>query len=201
MLYSELKRSVLSHLNRATLQGTPIPPAYSLQADDELRIPLFLNEALMTIRASMPKIRLAELTAGEILEDKLRYRLPADFLRLHSGGVWRQKAGHYDRVNGFLLQGRDYILIPRKEEGKYTVEYSAKPSLLPEKPTGAYQLQEEEEVLYTAIPYAAAALARDGNDEFLCTALYNEFRTRLTALLPQRTAEVSAVTDVYGGWQ
>ena len=200
MLYSELKRSVLAHLNRATLQGSPIPASYSLQADDELRIPGFLNEALMTIRASVPKVRLAPLTAGEILGDTLRYQLPRDFLALRSGGVWCLRDGHYGRTGDFRLQGRDYILLPRGK-GDYTVEYCARPILLPANPTPNTELQEETEILYAAIPYAAAALARDEGDNFLYTTLYNEFRARLAALIPDRTAEVGAVEDVYGGWQ
>ncbi|MBQ2995844.1 MAG: hypothetical protein IJE22_01225 [Oscillibacter sp.] len=63
MLYSDIKGLVLAHIDRYTLQGSPIPPAYSLQSDDEARIPLFVNHGLLTLR---PK---GELLPAKVKED------------------------------------------------------------------------------------------------------------------------------------
>lgn len=47
MLYSDIKRLVLSHIDRYSLQGVALPLAYSLQSDDENRIPFFVNEGVL----------------------------------------------------------------------------------------------------------------------------------------------------------
>ena len=47
MIYSDIRRLVLSHIDRYSLQGVALPLAYSLQSDDENRIPFFVNEGVL----------------------------------------------------------------------------------------------------------------------------------------------------------
>lgn len=54
MTYGELKRKVLELMDRATVAGSDISPAYNGQSDVLRRIPGLLNDAVMRIRDRIP---------------------------------------------------------------------------------------------------------------------------------------------------
>lgn len=196
MIYSDIRRLVLSHIDRYSTSGTPIPSAYSLQQDDENRVPLFVNAGLLAVRAKTNRKRIFTPIAGEVLGHWRRYALPQDCRSVVSGGVWQLTAGEYRRCHDFCLQGGRYILLPPGDG--YSVEYRAKPLLLPPDPKANYDLQEDEEEIYAAALYAASALVRRA-DEFACSALYREFLALTDAMIPAPAAEAAVVSDPYGG--
>ena len=53
MLYSEIKRAVLSHINQYSIAGGQVSLTYNNQADYVNRIPQLINEALVNIRTSV----------------------------------------------------------------------------------------------------------------------------------------------------
>jgi hypothetical protein len=56
MLYSEIKRAVLSRIHQYSISGKTIAESYNNQADYLNRIPLFVNEGLMAICTSVKPI-------------------------------------------------------------------------------------------------------------------------------------------------
>ena len=81
MTYGELKRKVLELMDRATVAGSDISPAYNGQSDVLRRIPGLLNDAVMRIRDRIPledQVLLGK-TQGEAVGPYRRYALPEDF--------------------------------------------------------------------------------------------------------------------------
>ena len=203
MLYSEIKRETLSHIHRYTVAGKPVSASYNNQADYLNRIPVFINEALVNILTLVKReATVYPLTDGEEYGDCLRHELPDDFYTLRSGGVSRIRNGRFEPTNNYRLQGKKYILIPKGEDGEYTVEYYRYPNLLPLDAKDSFNLKEDIEVIQTATYYAAAQLALY-DDEFLYASLYNDYESRLSRLSPGISTEARAVDDAYGftaGW-
>lgn len=56
MLYSEIKRAVLSRIHQYSIAGKQVAPSYNNQADYVNRIPVFVNEGLMAICTSVKPI-------------------------------------------------------------------------------------------------------------------------------------------------
>lgn len=196
MLYSEIKRATLGHINRYSVAGSPVAPSYNNQADYLNRIPLLINDALVNIRTLVkPDPVLVQLKAGKDYGDYLRCRLPEDFWALKTGGVSEVRNGHFQRTNDYRLMGKDYILIP-KGAGTYTVEYYKYPEQLPLNPADSYELQEDLEVIQTATYYAAANLMLH-EDEFVYSSLYNDYESRLARISRGVRAEVQSVQDAY----
>ena len=128
--------------------------------------------------------------------DMLRYTLPDDFYALRTGGVTVLRGGHFEKTNEYRLQGKKYILTPKNEADKYTIEYYRYPNQLPMDPANDFDLEEDIDVIHAATYYAAANLVMQ-EDEFAYAALYNDYESRLTRLSPGITTEVHAVDDAY----
>lgn len=197
MLYSEIKRTVLSHINQYTMAGTPVAASYNNQADYLNRIPLFVNEGLVNIRTLVkPDAVVLPLLEGEEYGGMMRYKLPEDFWSLKSGGISVLRDGRFKKTNTYKLQGKDYILTPKCEDASYTVEYYKYPEQLPLDCADNYELVEDPEVIHTACYYAAANLLRL-EDEFAYATLYNDYESRLGRISPGIRMEVAPVEDVY----
>ena len=198
MLYSEIKRSVLEHINQYTMAGTPVAPSYNNQADYIGRIPNLINEALVNIRTLVkPDPVVYPLTDGEAYGDMTRYELPDDFWSLKTGGVSVIRNGRFHRTNEYRLQGKKYILIPASTEGSFTVEYYRYPVQLPASPSDNTVVDEDPEVIQAATYYAAANLVLL-EDEFAYSTLYNDYESRLSRISSGISAEVLEVEDRYG---
>ena len=204
MRYSTIKRSVLSHIDQYSVAGTPVAETYNNQADYLRRIPELINEALVTIRTTVkPEPQVYALRHGQEYGDMLRFFLPEDFWSLKTGGVSVTRDGRFQKTNEYRLQGK-YILVP-KNSGTYTVEYYQYPERLPvdDELTDDFDLDEDIEVIQAATYYAAANLILR-EDEFMYTALFNDFESRLMRLSNGITAEVHPVEDAYSfgaaGW-
>jgi hypothetical protein len=198
MLYSEIKRETLSHIHRYTVAGKPVSASYNNQADYLNRIPTYINEALVNILTLVKReATVYPLTDGEEYGDCLRYELPDDFYTLRSGGVSRIRDGHFEQTNNYRLQGKKHILIPKGDDGEYTVEYYRYPNLLPLDAKDSFNLKEDIEVIQTATYYAAAQLTLH-DDEYVYASLYNDYESRLGRLSPGVSMEVRAVDDAYG---
>jgi len=196
MLYSEIKRTVLSHINQYTMAGTPVAVNYNNQADYLNRIPQLFNEGLVNIRTLVkPDPVVLPLLNGEEYGGMLRYRLPADFWSLKSGGVSVIRDGKFRKTNTYKLLGKDYILTPKTED-QYTVEYYCYPVQLPLDPADNFSVDEDLEVIHAACYYAAANLLRL-EDEFAYATLYNDYESRLGRISPGIRMEVAPVDDVY----
>lgn len=199
MLYSEIKRETLSHINQYTMAGSQISTFYNNQADYLNRIPQLINEALVNIRTLVkPEPVVYPLTDGEDYGDMIRYELPADFWSLKTGGVTMIRDGRFQKTNDYRLQGKRFVLVPKSAESSYTVEYFRYPNQLPidKTLTDNFNLEEDIEVIQAATYYAAANLVLL-EDEFAYASLYNDYESRLTRIAPVVTAEVFTTGDVY----
>ena len=196
MQYRTIKRTVLELIDRYSVAGQPVSPAYNAHADALHRIPALINQALLDIRTgSCPERSVCRLDAGEDVGGGWRrHALPGDFWRLCSGGVRRVSGDGLSPVNDYQLNGERAILTP---DGVYMVEYYHYPSQLPDDPPDEYECDESPDILRIACLYAAACLCRT-EDEFLYTTLSNEYESRLSRLTPALCAEVRSVRDVYG---
>lgn len=198
MLYSEIKREVLGHIDQYSMAGTPVAASYNNQADYLSRIPVLINEGLVNIRTLVkPDPVVLPLENGEEYGGMMRYELPEDFWNLKTGGVSVIRKGQFHKTNDYRLQGKKYILIP-KTDAAYTVEYYKYPDLLPldKTLTDTFDLKEDIEVIQTATYYAAANLVMR-EDEFMYASLYNDYESRLSRISPGITVEVQQVEDAY----
>lgn len=198
MLYSEIKREVLGHIDHYSMAGTPVAASYNNQADYLSRIPLLINEGLVNIRTlCKPSPVVLPLENGEEYGGMMRYELPEDFWSLKTGGVSVIRNGQFHKTNEYRLQGKKYILIP-KTDAAYTVEYYKYPNQLPidKTLTDDFELEEDIEVIQTATYYAAANLVMR-EDEFMYASLYNDYESRLSRISPGITVEVQQVEDAY----
>ena len=203
MLYSEIKRETLSHVNLYTIGGGPVAASYNNQADYLNKIPHLINEALVNIRTLVkPDPVVYPLSDGQVMGDMVRYELPDDFWSLRTGGVSVIRDGRFQKTNNYRLQGKKYILVPKDAEGEYTVEYYRYPDQLPMDPQDTAELKEDIEVIQAATYYAAANLVMQ-EDEFAYSALYNDYESRLGRISRGITAEVEPIQDAYAfnaGW-
>lgn len=196
MLYSEIKRETLGHINRYSVAGTPIAASYNNQADYLNRIPHLINEALVNIRTlCKPDAVVYQLESGQPYGDLIRHKLPDDFWSLKTGGVSVIRNGRFEKTNEYRLMGKDFILVP-KGAGDYTVEYYKYPEQLPVNPDDNQDLAEDLEVIQAATYYAAAYLVLQ-EDEFAYTSLYNDYESRLSRISRGITCEVQPVADAY----
>ena len=198
MLYSEIKRETLGHIDQYSMAGSPVAASYNNQADYLNRIPILINEGLVNIRTLVKREPVVyALNNGEIYGDLMRCRLPKDFWSIKTGGVSVIHNGRFEKTNEYRLQGKDYILVP-KDSGSYTIEYYKYPNLLPTDKTltDDYDLDEDIEVIQTATYYAAANLVMR-EDEFMYASLYNDYESRLSRIFPGITVEVQPVQDAY----
>lgn len=195
MTYGSLKRRVLEHLNRATINGAEVSPAYNGQSDDLLRIPGLINEAVTVIRTQyLYEIATFLPTNGEPVGDMVKYALPEDFYAL-CGHIHQFSQGRLTPFRGGKLLGSKELLLPR---GEFVVEYRRYPSLLPEDPADDYEYAQNAEVLDAAAWFAAAQLAVT-EDEVLYAAALREYEKRLGRMGTPLWAECGRVADVYGG--
>jgi hypothetical protein len=198
MLYSEIKRETLGHIDQYSMAGTPVAASYNNQADYLNRIPVLINEGLVNIRTLVkPDPVVLTLTDGEEYGGMIRYELPDDFWSLKTGGVSVIRCGRFCKTNEYRLQGKKYILTPKTED-TYTVEYYKYPNLLPlnKTLTDTFELNEDIEVIQAATYYAAANLVMR-EDEFMYASLYNDYESRLSRISRGITVEVQPVDDAY----
>ena len=196
MTYGELKRKVLELMDRATVAGSDISPAYNGQSDVLRRIPGLLNDAVMRIRDRIPledQVLLGK-TQGEAVGPYRRYALPEDFWLFKTGYVWRVEQDKLLPWKDWQRCG-DAILLP---PGQFWVRYYKYPALLPADPADDYVWGEKRHVLYIAAYYAAAMLSA-GEDSLTYTVLMQEFRERFERLR-EIWCEGEPVEDVYEEW-
>lgn len=204
MLYSEIKREVLGHINQYSVAGTPVAASYNNQSDYLNRIPVLVNEGLVNVRTFVkPDPVVYTLRGGQQFGNMLRFELPNDFWSLRSGGVSVATSRGFHKTNDYRLQGKKYILVP-KDSNTYMVEYYKYPDLLPldKTLTDSFDLDEDIEVIQAATYYAAANLVMM-EDEFAYASLYNDYESRLSRISPGITTEVHGVSDSYNfntGW-
>ena len=204
MLYSEIKREVLSRINQYTRAGSPVAATYNNQADYLNRIATFVNSGVVNIRTTVRR-----MTATVVLSEPesyfggmKRYELPGDFYQLKTGGVSILEDGHLIRTNEYRLSGRTHILVPGNAEHDYVIEYYRYPDLLPLDPADDFEYAEDIDVIKCAATYAAAQLMLY-DDEFTYASLYNDYETQLSQLSNGIEIEVRPVQDAYlfgAGW-
>ena len=198
ILYSEIKRMVLSLIGQYTMAGNVVADSYNNQADYLNKIPGLINAALMNLRTyAKPSTTLKVLSDGEEYSGMLRYEMPEDFRKLKTGGVYILRHGQLSKTNDYRLMGGKTILLPKQENTEYAVEYYCYPSQLPLTCNDSYDLREEPDVIQAAIYYAAAMLMMQ-EDEFTYATLFNEYESRLQRMSYTPEIEVQTTDDVYG---
>ena len=197
MTYREIKRRVLEHINRATIAGQEVSPAYNGQSDDLMRIPGLINEAVVSIRTlARPETGVFTPEEGESMYGMKKYDLPTDFRSMKGGGVYQVKDGRLESFGGWRLFGSRAILLP---EGRFLVEYCRYPDLLPEDPEEDFDYVQDVEVLYAAIYYAAANLVMP-EDEFVYSALMRDYENRFARMIAPVACTTGSVGDVYASF-
>lgn len=197
MTYREIKRRVLEHINRATIAGQEVSPAYNGQSDDLMRIPGLINEAVVSIRTlARPETGVFTPEEGESMYGMKKYDLPTDFRSMKGGGVYQVKDGRLESFGGWRLFGSRAILLP---EGRFLVEYCRYPDLLPEDPEEDFDYVQDVEVLYAAIYYAAANLVMP-EDEFVYSALMRDYENRFARMITPVACTTGRVGDVYASF-
>ena len=196
--YAEIKRKVLELINRYSIAGETISPAYNNQSDFMQRIPGLINDAILRIRTeAAPIISSCTLGGGPKGEGMRPYSLPAGCRGIKTGGVYRVVNGSYSPTADYRLLGDSSILLPA-DGAEYVIEYYFQdPDSLCSSQPDFDDVMEEPEVVTAACYYAAAMLLMDEN-EFGYAALYNEFQSRMDGMRPLPTAEISPIRDVYG---
>ena len=197
MTYREIKRRVLEHINRATIAGQEVSPAYNGQSDDLMRIPGLINEAVVSIRTlARPETGVFTPEEGESMYGMKKYDLPTDFRSMKGGGVYQVKDGRLESFGGWRLFGSRAILLP---EGKFLVEYCRYPDLLPEDPEEDFDYVQDVEVLYAASYYAAANLVML-EDEFVYSALMRDYENRFARMIAPVACTTGNIGDVYAAF-
>ena len=197
MTYREIKRRVLEHINRATIAGQEVSPAYNGQSDDLMRIPGLINEAVVSIRTlARPETGVFTPEEGESMYGMKKYDLPTDYRSMKGGGVYQVKDGRLESFGGWRLFGSRAILLP---EGRFLVEYCRYPDLLPEDPEEDFDYVQDVEVLYAAIYYAAANLVMP-EDEFVYSALMRDYENRFARMITPVACTTGNVADVYASF-
>ena len=197
MTYREIKRRVLEHINRATIAGQEVSPAYNGQSDDLMRIPGLINEAVVSIRTlARPETGVFTPEEGESMYGMKKYDLPTDFRSMKGGGVYQVKNGRLESFGGWRLFGSRAILLP---EGRFLVEYCRYPDLLPEDPEEDFDYVQDVEVLYAAIYYAAANLVMP-EDEFVYSALMRDYENRFARMIAPVACTMGNIGDVYASF-
>ena len=197
MTYREIKRRVLEHINRATIAGQEVSPAYNGQSDDLMRIPGLINEAVVSIRTlARPETGVFTPEEGESMYGMKKYDLPTDFRSMKGGGVYQVKDGRLESFGGWRLFGSRAILLP---EGRFLVEYCRYPDLLPEDPEEDFDYVQDVEVLYAAIYYAAANLVMP-EDEFVYSALMRDYENRFARMIAPVACTMGNIGDVYASF-
>ena len=180
MTYKEIKRRVLEHINRASIAGSEVSPAYNCQSDDLMRIPGLINEAVVSIRTlARPETGVFVPREGESMYGMKKYDLPEDF-RSMKGGVYQVKDGQMESFGGWRLFGSRAILLP-------------------EDPEEDFDYVQDVEVLYAAIYYAAANLVML-EDEFVYSALMRDYENRFARMITPVACTTGSVGDMYASF-
>lgn len=194
MTYKELKTVVLQLLNRYSIAGEQIPTDYNEQPDLLARIPALTKDALQYIASTTGRLRdITLLTDPSSMGKWYCYRLPDDCCRMVAGLLRKDGTRYW----GYQILAGNRLLIPKQDKGDYLLEYFRYPAI----PKG--ELQEEDfldclpQAQSAVCYYVAAQLAMEDNN-FLYSALYQEFERRLARLQEGVTAEPGTVVDAYG---
>lgn len=224
MTYGELKKLVMQLIFSESIAGTEIRETYNNQADYLRMIPGLANDGMMYIATTVKKIpeivplyslgRSRAMLPGGYSE----YILPADFWRMHNGGlVWPRPIGGgqiaYDRFHGYRIYANNRLLVPANVPnlGEVMVEYYRYPHKIPDIPDDALDKKEQEQErdgmeldntpdTHAALPYYIAAQLVMYDDPFRYSALWNAFETRLGRITEPVTTEYSLVDDAYWGF-
>ena len=197
MTYGELKNYVLQLLNAYSVAGEQVALSYNDQADLVARMPHLTRDALIYLATTVRKLRtVAELTEPQTVGNMLVYELPEDFYQL-VGGLVRLDGGRETRYCGYRLVGGRQVQIPREDAGRYQVEYFRYPQVPDEAPDPDLELDCPPEACSAVACYVAAHLAMEDNN-YLHTALYNEFERKLMRLQEGQRLDQGIVEDAYG---
>ena len=107
------------------------------------------------------------------------------------------REGRTLHTNLYSIQGKKYLVIPREEQGDYTITCYRYPDLLNEVPQDGDELDNQPETHY-AIPFYVAAYLVIHDDPFLYATFYNKYEDKLAKMGPGVTAEVRPTADTYG---
>lgn len=196
--YNDVRRSVLSLIRQYSIAGDPVSPAYNNQEDYLNQIAQRINEALVQIRTTSKKeIAHCELSNGDDYYGSKRYSLPDDFIGFVSGSLTGVIDGKMFKVRKWRMLGTKDILLP-DDGDEYFFEYYRYPQQIPYDAKDDYTIDEDPDVMQAAIYYAAAQLVRE-DSAFDFAALNNEFASRMAMMVPQMTASVEGISDVYLG--
>lgn len=199
MTYKWLKNQVLKLLNQYTMAGSPVADLYNNQQDYLERIPSLANDAIMEIATTVRKIQATmdlSMLPSEDIGEQIRYRLPTDFYQFKSGDTVITTDGKVLHTNQYSLHGQRFLIVPKTEDGEYSITYYRYPVLLEEKPQDGDELDNTPETHF-AIPFYVASFLVAHDEPFLCSLFMNKFTDKLQNMLPDITAEAHSTADAY----
>ena len=200
MNYKFIREQVLKLLNQYSVAGSQVDSDYNNQMDYLQKIPALTNDAMLEIATTVRRIpsvvRLADLDAEDIGKE-LRYALPEDFYQFKSGDVVKTDDGKILHTNRYSLYGKNYLVVPKDEVGEYSITYYRYPKLLDEVPADDDELDNTVETHF-AIPFYVASFLVSQDDAFLCALFNNKYEDKLSKMIPDISAEIDTVQDVYG---
>lgn len=204
MTYGQVKRAALKLLNQYSVAGELVADSYNNQQDYINRIPELVNDAMMeiaTVGRKIPVLLELKNLAYEEIGDMVRYTLPMDFLQFKSGSVVKTVDGRILHTNVYMVQGGNYLVLPKEEAGNYIIEYYRQPILLGDNPDDRISL-DNDPMTHRAIPYYVAAFLVSHDEAYLYQVFYNKYEDMLARMRPEPFASVTTVADVYGGgWE
>lgn len=197
MTYGELKEYVLQLLNSYSVAGREVAVTYNDQADLLARIPALTRDGLYYVTTTVRRLRTAAvLNAPAAMGDLLIYDLPEDCFQL-CGGLWQVQGGEARRIRTYQLLGGRQVLLPGTVRGTILAEYFRYPAVPEGNPADEAVLDCPPEALSAVACYVAAHLAMEDNN-YLYTALYKEFETKMLRLREGLQPECGVTEDVYG---
>lgn len=209
MTFGQLKKLTMQLIFSESIAGSEIYESYNNQADYLRMIPGLANDAMTYIATTVKRIPklvpLSDLTAEEKGSYYL-YTLPADFWRMHNGGIiWPRPmpdgGAVFERYHWYRLYASNQLLVPKsaKNLDEMLVEYYRYPTLLSDESDDSDELDNTPDT-HVALPYYIAAQLVLYDDPFRYSALWNAFETRLSRITEPVTTEYSYVDDAYCGF-
>lgn len=176
MTWKDIKLATLQKMFSA--EGSNIP------SDDSSRdylasMPYAANEGLLmmcTNKRHILKSVSIDSTVGETVGNFRKCRmseLAKDFLEF-SGEVYYTEGKSHERVQGYLTEGNDVLLLPKTFQGVFSVYYNAYPETISSMTEDDYELTSPMEVQVLLPLYMASQLYKE-DDNGIATSLRNEF--------------------------
>ena len=183
MNYGQVRDAALHLLNQYSVAGREIPASYNNQQDYLSAIPSLIDSAQMEIATTVKPISALKNVRAD---SHGLFPLPCNCYRFIGTEPRRD----------FRFVGERHFIVPGWKGSRILVEYHRYPHPMGENPEDDKRLDNTPDTHY-AIPYYVASRLVLDDDTYKQATLYNEWRTRLTELMPPVRVEKGPQFNVY----